>query len=112
MGFIPQFSFRLGLTMIPAPNVIAGILIGLASDVWLARIIAPFAWGIVFCIYTWIAREEEKNAFVAARQASISGQKAKWGMSHGQAFYFVEYMTAAFTSLPFSLLTGLIKGFF
>jgi hypothetical protein len=96
--------------MIPFPNVIAGILIGVANDTWLARLIVPFAWGIVFCIYTSIARRDKRDAFI--KQGERIDRKAKWGMSHVQAFYFVEFMTASFTSLLFSIISGLIKGLF
>jgi len=96
--------------MIPLPNVIAGILIGVANDTWLARLIVPFGWGIVFCIYTLIVRREKRDAFVA--KAETLDRKAKLGMSHAQAFYFVEYMTASFTSLLFSVILGFIKGLF
>jgi len=96
--------------MIPFPNVIAGILIGIANDMWLARLTVPFIWGIVFCIYTSIFRRDKRDVFIA--NAEMRDRKAKWGMSHTQAFYFVEYMTAAFTSLVFSIISGFIKGLF
>jgi hypothetical protein len=92
------------------PNVIAGLLIGLASDTWLPRVLIPFGWGVIFCIYTAIARRDKRDAFVS--QAGIRGQKAKAGMSHTQAFYFVEYATAALTSLVFSVVAGAIKALF
>jgi len=96
--------------MIPFPNVIAGILIGIVSDTWLARLIAPFIWGVVFCIYTSIARQDERDAFITNME--IHDKKVKLGMSHVEAFYFVEYMTASFTSLFFSVISGFIKGLF
>ena len=94
--------------MIPFTNLIAGILIGIANETWLARLIVPFLWGIVFCIYTSIARRDKRDAFIT--KAASLDRKAKWGMSQVQAFYFVEYMTASFTSLCFSIISGLIKG--
>lgn len=94
----------------PFPNVIAGILIGIANDTWFARLIIPFIWGVVFCIYTSIVRRDKRDAFIA--NAEMHDKKAKWGMSHVQAFYFVEYMTASFISLFFSLISGFIKGLF
>lgn len=96
--------------MIPFPNVIAGIMIGIVNDVWVARLLAPFVWGIVFCIHTSIVRREELNAFVA--WAYMSEKKNKWGMNHKQAFYFVENMTAVSTSLPLSIISGFVKGLF
>ena len=96
--------------MIPFPNVIAGILIGIANDTWLARLIIPFIWGIVFFFYASFFGRARKDSFVA-HQESL-GRKAKWGMSPNQAFYFVGYMTASFTSLIFSLISGAIKSLF
>lgn len=96
--------------MIPFANVIAGILIGVFNDTWLARLVVPFVWGIVFCIYISILGRKRRDAFIA--KAEMNGRKAKWGMSHLQAFYFVEYMTAILTSLAFSAISGLIKGLF
>ena len=96
--------------MIPFPNIIAGILIGVASDTWLIRLIVPFVWGIVFCVNTSIFRREKRDEMVA--KAERLDRKAKLGMSHAQAFYFVEYGTASFTSLLFSVISGFIKGLF
>jgi len=95
--------------MIPFPNVVAGILIGIINDAWIARLFAPFAWGIVFCIHTSIVRRDELKAFLAS--AYMSEKKNKWGMNHEQAFYFVEYMTAVSTSLLFSVISGFFNGF-
>jgi len=91
-------------------NVIAGILIGIANDTWFARLVVPFGWGFVFLIYVWVVDGKRRNAIISAREAQ--GGKAKWGMSHVQAFYFVEYMTAVFTSLSISVIAGFIKGLF
>ncbi len=83
--------------MIPFPNLIASVLIGIASDTWLKRLIIPFGWGVVFCVYTSIFRRDERDIYIADHK--IFDHKAWWGMSHLQAFYFVEYMTASLTSL-------------
>ena len=95
--------------MIPIPNVLAGIFIGIANDAWLSRLIIPFGWGIIFCIYRSFTAQNEKNHFIAKGQ-EIHGKKSKWGMSHSQSFYFVEYMTATSTSLVFSAIAGMVKG--
>jgi hypothetical protein len=96
--------------MIPIPNMLVGILIGLANDTWLPRLIIPFGWGVIFCIYTAIASRDKQDAFVS--QAERRGRKAKGSMSHIQAFYLVEYATATSTSLVFSVIAGAIKAFF
>ena len=90
-------------------NVIAGILIGIANDTWLARLIIPFVWGIVFCVYTSIARKNKRDAFIA--KAEMRNRKANWGLSPMQAFYVIEYNTASFTSLSFSIILGFIKDY-
>ncbi len=96
--------------MMPMPNVLAGVLIGFVNDTWPARILIPFGWGVIFCIYTSITRRDKIDAFVA--QGEMRGQKAKGGMSHAQAFYFIEYATATTTSLIFSVVAGAIKALF
>jgi len=94
--------------MIPFPNLIAGVLIGIANDTWGARLIVPFVWGIVFCVYTSLFGRDKRDIFIA--QKKNLNHKLKWGMSPIQAFYFVEYMTATSTSLIFSVVSGAIKG--
>ena len=91
-------------------NVYAGILIGVVNNTWLARIITPFIWGIVFCIYTSITRKQKEEIFI--ENAKNSGRKAMLGMSHYWAFYFIEYMTATFIALAFSIISGFIKKMF
>ncbi len=59
--------------MIPFPNVIAGILIGIANEIWSARFIIPLVWGIVYCIYVSFTKREELNIFI--EQAMINNRK-------------------------------------
>lgn len=89
-------------------NVIAGILIGIANDEWIARLIVSFAWGIVFVIYASIFRQQNRDTFIAQNL----GRRAMWGMSSGVAFYFVEFMTAVITSMIFSVLAGIVRTVF
>jgi len=96
--------------MIPFPNIIAGIMIGVVSDAWHIRLIVPFIWGIVYCVNTSIFRREKRDEFVA--RSEKLDRKTKLGMSQAQAFYFVEYGTVSFTSLLFSVISGFIKGLF
>ncbi len=94
----------------PFMNVIAGILIGVFNDSWLARLAVPFLWGIVFCVYV-LLRERARYEGAAAKR-EIGGEKARWGLSHTGAFYLVEYATGTATSLVFSVIAGLVKGLF
>lgn len=89
-------------------SVVAGIILGVVNENWLARIIAPFGWGMIWCVYQWILKDK-LQAYV--RNAGERGVKPKWGMSYTQAFYFIEYLTAAFTSLLFSITSGLARDF-
>lgn len=91
-------------------NVIAGILIGVANDTWMARLAAPFIWGIVYCIYVSMLRRERLAAFVAKDAGAERGRFKSW--SPAQVFYFIEYSTAATTSLVFSIGAGIVSGFF
>ncbi len=93
--------------MIPFPNAIAGILIGIANEAWSVLFIIPFIWGIAYCIYVSFTKRE--NLIIFIEQAKTNNRKGKWGMSHKQEFYFVEYMTASFTSLVFSLISGILR---
>jgi len=96
--------------MIPFPNAIAGIMIGIANSSWIARLVIPFGWAIVFCVSVSIFERKRRDAYVVNHGGLEN--KAKWGMSQIQAFYFVEYMTASSTSLIFSVLSGGIKSIF
>ncbi|MFH0854297.1 MAG: hypothetical protein V1891_02290 [bacterium] len=61
-------------------------------------------------VYTAIARQDKRDVFIT--NAEKHNKKAKWGMSHKQVFYFIEYMTASSTALIFSILAGVIKNLF
>ncbi|MBI2446312.1 MAG: hypothetical protein HYV51_00640 [Parcubacteria group bacterium] len=87
-------------------NIIVGILIGVINDSWSGRLVIPFIYGLVYCGYEWVVGNK-LNIYIE----NVEKHKAqhRWGISHIQAFYFIEYFTATITSLLFSLLTGLIK---
>jgi hypothetical protein len=94
----------------PVALLLRSSIIGIANDSWFARLLIPFVWGIVFCFFASFLKRDRRDTFIA-HQRSLD-RKAKWGMSPIQAFYFVEYMTASFTSLVFSLISGAIKSLF
>ena len=100
-------TYERGIRM-PFPNLIAGILIGIACHKWGTRLIIPFAWGVVFCVYASIFEKSKRDVTIAYKKHL--NRKLKWGMSPTHVFYFGEYVTATFTSLIFSVLAGTIKG--
>jgi len=88
-------------------NLIAGILIGFFNESWLLRIVIPFIWGVVFCVYVSIVGKNRRNAYIEKHADS----ERRFGMSVIQSFYFVEYMTAITTSLLFSIISGFVRTF-
>ncbi len=88
-------------------SIISGILIGLVNNSWTERIVASFIWGVVIMVYMAIVEQNKCDIYI--KNVERYNKKAKFGISHKQAFYFIEYMTASFTALFFSILAGVIK---
>jgi hypothetical protein len=92
--------------MIPAPNVFAGLLIGVLNTSWLTVVLASFGWSLAFCGYVSIADTARRQATIegfrlSARRLLFSSPKL--------TFYAIEFATALVTSLPIGCLTYLIK---
>jgi len=96
--------------MIPVPNLLAGLLIGIANNSWLAVIGVCIIWSVVFCVYVSVLDTKRKTATIFHFQST--GRKAKWGMSPTAAFYFIEFNTALTTSLVVASLAYVLKGLF
>jgi hypothetical protein len=92
--------------MIPFPNVIAGVLIGIANDAFLAVVLAAFAWGFVFCGYVWVA--DSKRAKLTITSFRDRGRRFLFG-SPVLTFYGIEYVTALATSFLFGVVSYGIK---
>jgi hypothetical protein len=92
--------------MIPAPNVIAGMLIGVVNDGWLALLGAAAIWPLVFCVYVSIMDRARMTATVAS--FSERGRHLVAG-SPVLTFYAIEFATALSTALPIALLTHAVK---
>ena len=88
-------------------NLIAGLLIGWFNDFWIARILIPFGWGVIWCLYQFNlgADRDYVNGMEMARRDPPAGS------SHRVAFYKIEYLTATSTSLIFSVLAGVASRF-
>ena len=87
-------------------NAIAGIIIGWFTDAWSIRLVAPFAWGILWCIRAWI-----KSAHLMFKLNERSAGQ-RWGLNDASAFYVIEYGTAVMTSMFFSVVVGGLKALF
>lgn len=89
-------------------SLVAGALIGWLNDSWALRFLVPFIWGVVYLAYLSIAGQEKKERYLATAQGRTE-KPARWFRSHGQAYWFVEYTTAVFTSMFVAIVAGLIK---
>lgn len=89
--------------MIPFPNQIAGIAIGIVTDSWILRLILPFVWGGIFSILKLSFKEFELVELTDefGKQTSIIKRRP--------TIQFSEYLSAVKTSLFFSLIFGAIK---
>lgn len=95
--------------MIPAPNFIAGVLIGIANDLWWVVLLSAFGWGFVFCFYVNITQSERHRQSI--QSITEKGQRLFWG-SPTMTFYMIEFVTAFTTSLVIGLLAFGIKRIF
>jgi hypothetical protein len=91
--------------MVPAPNFIAGILIGIANDFW-AIPLSSIGWGIIFCFYIIIAQSERCRQSV--KIIKENGRRLIL-CSPKMTFYVIEYLTAFTTSFVIGLLAFTIK---
>lgn len=89
-------------------NVVAGLLIGFLNDAWIAKIIAPFIWGLIFIGYIWMVNPEKAKKHAIRHD----GMRTKLNMGPKMAFYLIEYATAAATALLFSIIAGAIVQLF
>ncbi len=92
--------------MIPAPNFIAGVLIGIGNTSWLGVIIACFIWPFVFCGYVSILDSARKTATV--EHMRTHSHRLFCG-SPTLTFYAIEFCTALMTALVVGSLSHLIK---
>jgi hypothetical protein len=92
--------------MIPAPNVIAGVLVGVLSDNWLTVLVSAALWPFAFCLYVSIAHRTRRDSTVASFAAR--GRHLVLG-SPVLTFYAVEFATALATTVPIALLAHAVK---
>ena len=86
----------------PIPNVIAGVLIGIANESWRAVVMVSCIWGLVWCMTAWIL--EPTRAFESIRVFRERGQKLLF-RSPFVTFWVVEWFTAAVTATVVGTVT-------
>jgi hypothetical protein len=80
--------------MIPAPNLIAGFLIGMFVSPWSRVAAASALWGLVWCLYVWISKQHMPR--IAAMQDQT--RQLIFG-SAILAFWLVEWTLGFITAL-------------
>ncbi len=83
--------------MIPMPNVIAGVLVGLVNDAWVGVLTgSALVWPLIFCVYV---------SLVDSRRVAAVAEKLE---SRVKA-YLVEFCTASLTALPVASIVYLVR---
>ena len=95
--------------MIPVPNFIAGVLIGIVNALWWAVPLSALGWGLVFCFYVNITQSERCKQSI--QSVTDKGKRLFLG-SPTMTFYMIEFVTAFTTSLVIGLLAFSIKRIF
>lgn len=95
--------------MIPFPNFVAGILIGVFNHPWVNILLSSIIWGIIFCFYVSITQRGRLRQYV--EHYSKYRPRANFGVSHATSFYVIEYFTGVSTALIISSITYIIKVF-
>lgn len=92
--------------MIPAPNFVAGVLIGIANTSWPAVVIACFVWPFIFCAYVSILGSARKVARIDHMRTH--GSRLLCG-SPMLTFYAIEFSTALMTVFVVGSLSYLVS---
>jgi hypothetical protein len=92
--------------VIPMPNVLAGILIGVVNDSWVTVLVSAAVWPLIFCLYVSIVDQQRRAATVAA--FAERGRHLLFG-SPLITFYAGEAFTGLLTALPFAVAAHLVK---
>ena len=92
--------------MLPIPNVIAGVLIGIANTGWIEVLGSALVWPAIYCLFVLYSERARVEAKVAQFR-----ENAKKLIFHSPVvtFYTIEFITALFTALPVACVTFLIK---
>lgn len=95
--------------MVPAPNLIAGLIIGIANDSWISLLLSSLGWVAVFCVYVSVG--DRARAAETIAQFRDRGQRLFLG-SPTATFYVGEAITAALTAAPIASIVYATKSLF
>jgi len=94
------------LPMIPAPNVLAGVVIGIATNSWLTVLGVAAVWPALFCMYVAVAERARREATVAVFAARVRHLLMS---STALTFFAIEFRTALCTAVPVAVLAHAVK---
>ena len=87
------------------PNVVAGLLIGIANPSWISVVGSSAVWGVVWIVWSII----RKSPWI---QASVQKgmMRMEWGLTRSWITALsIEYVTSVLTVLPIGCVVYLIK---
>ena len=83
--------------MIPMPNVIAGVLVGLVNDAWVGVLAgSALVWPLIFCVYVSLVDSPRVAAMAEKLESRVKA-------------YLVEFCTASLTALPVASIVYLVR---
>jgi phosphoglycerol transferase MdoB-like AlkP superfamily enzyme len=91
--------------MIPVPNLIAGVLIGIFISSWSSVFYASLIWGVIFLIMVAFNGSSARDAFLEKAQSKHGIPKIAW-------YWIIEYWTGFATSLFFGTIVHFIMEIF
>jgi hypothetical protein len=104
IGFRPAVGQK--VCMIPAPNIIAGLLIGFTASDWPVVVLGAGIWPFLFCCYVFIFQAERKEAVLD--DFRMHGRPAILN-SPSLSFFIAEFYTALMTSFIIGMMGCLVK---
>lgn len=84
-------------TVIPIPNVLAGVLIGVVSSSWTEIALSSVVWPVIYCIYVWILEQHRVRHSSAAFNMRGNPNRLLFG-SGVATFWAIEFVTALSTA--------------
>lgn len=95
--------------MIPAPNFIAGVLIGIANEQLYSVALSSLGWGLFFCFYVSVVQSKKRKETIST--LAERGQRLFLN-SPAITFLLIEFITSFFTSIVVGSIVFGVKQLF
>jgi hypothetical protein len=93
-------------------EIVGGVVIGFVADNWLNRILFIWIVGLVACVELVFLRNNPLMLFFRKAMAGAGVSKDEVLGITGWSVYPRQFIFSTIAALPFSLLAGLVRGFF